>query len=161
MSKRVQLVRVIALTLMVLAGFTQLLRAAGREHSVTGSGHVVEGFFESWQSVAVHQFEDGSLVGVVQMQIDLHGFGLGEMSVQSTPTCLAVEGETAWIGSIVTQSTDEEVIAVGSQIITLVRDLGGNGEDVLHGEVVPSTITCTDKPSFLETIVESGNLHVR
>lgn len=161
MLKRVQLVGVIALTLAAPAGFTQLAGATRLEHSVTGSGHVVEGSFESWQSVAVHQADDGSLKGVVQMQIDFHDFGLGQVAVHSSPTCLTVEGETAWIGSIVTHSTNEDVIAVGSQIITLVRDLGGNGEDVLHGEVVPTTTTCRDKPSFFETVVESGNLHVR
>ncbi len=134
--------------------------AAGNEHNVTGSGHLVEGFIESWQSIAVHESDDGSLNGSLQLQVDLHAFGLGQAAVSSTPTCLVVDGNTAWIGSIITGSTEEALFPVGAQLITLVRDLGGNGEDVMAVRVFPATTSCLDRPTIFETVVESGNLHV-
>lgn len=143
--------------------FTQPSKAAGVLHSVTGSGRVVEGGIGFSQSVAVHQAEDGALNGVVQVRIDLRAFGAGEIVLHGTPSCLAVDGATAWIGSTVTHSTSE-LIPAGTNLITLVQDLGGNGEDVLHGETedfFPPGTTCENRPEMPATVVESGNLHVR
>jgi hypothetical protein len=130
-------------------------------HSVTGSGVVsVEGIvFRT--TVAVHQDSDGGVWGVSIVLLDLSAFDLGKVTFRIEPTCLDVDGDSAWIGGIVTHSTNEVIVPIGENDITLVRDLGKNGQDVMHNEPFPPGTLCTDRPEFLESVVDRGNFKVR
>ncbi len=49
-------------------------------------------------------------------------------------TCLKVEGNSAWIRSeiVVTSHPNEELFKVGAEYITLIRDFGDKGTDIMH-----------------------------
>ena len=130
-------------------------------HSVTGSGVVsVEGIvFRT--TIAVHQDSDGEVWGVSIVLLDLSAFDLGTVTFRIQATCLDVDGDSAWIGGIVTHSTNEDIVPIGENDITLVRDLGKNGLDVMHNEPFPPSTLCTDRPAFLESVVDRGNFSVR
>ena len=75
---------------------------------------------------------------------------------------LMVTTKQAWIGFVITHSTNDDIIPAGASAIALVRDLGGPGRDVTDGEIFPPDVRCTDKPTeFVETVVLNGNYTVR
>ena len=88
-------------------------------------------------------------------------------------TCLTVDGNSAWIRSqiVKTSHPDEELFKVGTEYVTLVRDFGVNGTDVMHSislKVIQSEcgnaqLSCSDKPALrsMETVVSSGDYQVR
>jgi hypothetical protein len=45
-----------------------------------------------------------------------------------------VDGNSAWIGSSIDQSTNTDFFPIGATVITLVRDLGGARQDIMHSE---------------------------
>lgn len=87
-------------------------------------------------------------------------------------SCAVVSGNSAWIGSFVTLSTNDSVVAPGEFLITYVRDFGDSG-DVVNQELVrhlsPLTfdadgdgdVDCNDRPVLFPTIVESGNILIK
>ncbi|MEW6213293.1 MAG: hypothetical protein AB1631_33660, partial [Acidobacteriota bacterium] len=130
-------------------------------HSVTGSGIVSEEGVTFRTTVAAFKDDNGQARGWVVVNLDLTAFGLGKITFHSRVVCLHVNGNSAWVGAVVTHSTNEEIIPVGAHSITLVRDLGGNGEDIMHGELFDPGVSCSDEPQLPETIVISGNYSVR
>jgi len=46
-------------------------------------------------------------------------------------------------------------------MITRVRDLGGEGEDVMHSDFFPPEVSCTDQPELPDSVVLNGSFHVR
>jgi hypothetical protein len=144
---------------------TSAATAAGPPvHSVTGTGIATEGALTFSTTAAVHKDNNGAVWGSVVSVIDLSAFGLGHVTLTQTPTCLSVSGNSAWIGAVVTYSTAPELIPSGTTTITLVRDLGDAGGDVMHTETAeffaPGTV-CTDQPAVPETVISSGNFQVR
>jgi hypothetical protein len=133
-------------------------------HSVTGSGRVEEEGFAFWTMVAAHQNADGTVWGNVVANIDARVFGLGHIKISGKSTCLTMDGNSAWIGSSIDQSTNTDIFPIGASVITIVRDLGGEGQDIMHtesGDFFPPGTTCTDKPALPETLVSQGNRNVR
>ena len=140
------------------------IAGGGVAHSVTGSGHVQDGPVLFWQAMAVHQSSDGTLRGTLQVQVDLSAFGLGKLAFNTKPTCLVVDGDRAWIGTVVIASNDTDFVPIGTETISFVQDLGGEGEDIVHGEFAdffPPGTTCEDRPAMPNTIAYSGNVHVQ
>ena len=130
-------------------------------HSVTGSGFVDEFGVPFRTTVTAFEDEAGQVWGEVVLNADLTLFDLGILKVSAKVNCLHVVGNSAWIGSVVTHSNNEGLVPVGSTLITMVRDLGGNGEDIKHTELGEEFPPCPDEPELPETVVQSGNFHVR
>lgn len=129
-------------------------------HKITGTGKVSEGGVTFRETITAFQHADGSVRGKVVVYIDVTGFGLGRIELAADVNCIDVEGKNAWIGAIITRSSNEELVPVGVSIITIVRDLGGQGQDIMHGEFFEPDTACGTRPALPETIVISGDFHV-
>ncbi len=143
------------------AGFALASSAAAVDHSVTGSGTVSEEGVTFRTSIAAHSDGSGRAWGDVEVPLDLSAFGLGKTIFGGQVTCLDVDGDSAWIGARIDHSTNGGIVPTGLTTITLVRDLGGNGEDVMHAELFESDVLCTDRPALGETVVDRGNYVVK
>ena len=96
----------------------------------------------------------------------------GSLTMLSRVTCGVVWGNSAWIGSVVTHSTNEGVLAVGDQVITYVRDFGDSG-DILHMETAKhlllatfdvdgdGDVDCQDRPALFPSTIDTGNLTIK
>ena len=130
------------------------LSKAGAEHSVTGSGlQAIAPGFAYTVEVSVHSDANGNVSGQIHARVlDLTLFGLpaGTSTNEGVPTCMRVVGNTAYIGFVITKSTDPAVFPIGSQNVFWVRDGGANGADVGHlgpsWGFDPSGLICTDTP---------------
>ena len=135
--------------------------AAAPLHSVVGSGTVAEEGLTFAEMISAHTDSSGQAFGSMVLTIDARAFGFPRLIVVvQRVTCLHVEGNSAWIGGVATSTTDP-IFPVGTQFIVLVRDLGGPGQDIMHGEAFPASVTCRDKPALPETVIASGNFLVR
>lgn len=130
-------------------------------HSVTGSGSASEDGVTFRTSVAAHSDEAGSAWGEAAVLLDLRNFGLGKTTFVGKVNCLDVDGNSAWIGAVITHSTNSDIVPSGVNTITLVRDLGGNGQDIMHAEVFSPSVACSDRPALSETLISHGNYKVR
>lgn len=151
--------------------------AGGRVvHAVTGSGlfRPAPGF-EYRLTLAAHKNAAGSVRGrSVTNLIDSSLFGIADRAtlVQEV-TCLEVEGNFAWIKSVVVHSNNAAVVAPGTQFFTWIQDLGHRRADIGHSALLPPelhSVTCADRPApvFLDdpsrsllTPVVRGNFNVR
>ena len=131
-------------------------------HSVTGSGAAEEEGVRFTTTIAAHQAEDGDVWGTIVVNLDLSAFNVEPLiTFRQVVTCVDVDGNSAWIGGVVTQSNNQEIIPIGQTTVTLVRDLGSGGQDIMHGEPSAPEVTCLDRPAFNETVVTHGNYTVR
>ena len=137
-------------------------------HSVTGSGRVEVGEGVAFaSSIAVHQDATGQVWGNVSTHIiDLAGFGLpGRAEMQGKPECMRVVGNTAYIGIVITQTTDPRIGAVGSRGVAVVQDNGSGTDKHFGGPGFfwdPSNLICSATPPFLPAVqVSVGNFTVR
>jgi hypothetical protein len=55
-------------------------------------------------------------------------FAVPDVVMHAKVTCLAVDGNDAWIGMVVTQTQDEGLLALGTEAILRVQDNGANGD---------------------------------
>jgi len=148
------------------------LSKGGVEHSVTGSGlQAIAPGFEYTVEVSVHSDANGNVSGQIHARVlDLTLFGLpaGTSELVEEPTCLRVDGNTAYVGAIVTKATDPAVFPVGSRHVFWVRDGGPNGADVGHFGpntfADPNNLICSDTPPTATLPVDPithGNFIVR
>jgi hypothetical protein len=148
--------------LLIAAASVRSIGGQGPIHSITGSGEVEEEGVKFRTTIAAHQRANGDVWGTVVINLDLSVFDITPLiTFRQDVTCVDVAGNSAWVGGVVTQSNNEDIIPVGTTTVTLVRDLGGNGEDIMHGEPFPSDVTCEDRPAVPETVVTKGNYKVR
>src|SRR5512138_1186840 len=85
-----------------------LSSSGGVEHSVTGSGlqDIAPGF-EYTIEASVHSDANGNVSGQIHVRVlDLSLFGIAPYDVEEEPTCMRVVGNTAYIGAVVTKTTD-------------------------------------------------------
>jgi hypothetical protein len=132
-------------------------------HRVTGNGVVSEGDLTFKTNVVVFSDAEGAVWGEIVTQIDVRAFELGHIGFQAQAHCLHVEGNNAWIGGVIYHSTSE-FFPVGTKVFVIVRDLGGNGEDIMHAEgeeFFPPGTTCEDEFEIFDTVVAHGNFTVR
>jgi hypothetical protein len=145
-------------------------------HSVTGDGWVtVDGTSTAQATVMVSQTNDGRVDGMFELEINRNGeSGSGErVFTIHKVTCLNVEGKNAWIRSeiVFTSHPQEEAFKVGAGYITLIRDFGENGTDIMHPtslsvfqrESGSPQISCSDRPWLpsMETTLSGGDYQVR
>jgi hypothetical protein len=149
--------------LLVLAGVVTLAASVGPlSHSVTGTGFVEIGGVYFKTTVAAHADEGGNAWGAMTTWADLSVFDLpAHLVVVTQVNCVDVDGTSVWVGGTVNHSSDPDVIPPGTEVITLVRDLGGNGEDIMHSEFFEPGTSCTTRPALTETVVLNGNFNVR
>jgi len=147
------------------------LSKVGVEHSITGSGlqEPNPGFKYSLE-LSVHSDASGKVSGQLHAKaLDLTFFGLpaGTSELVEEPTCLRVVGNTAYVGLIVTKSTDPATFPVGSLQVLWMVDGGPNGADIGHGPTPaafndPAGLICSDTPPPLPADgVTHGNFIVR
>jgi hypothetical protein len=138
-------------------------------HSAVGSG-VYEadlGFatIRSRETWAVFQDAQGHIWGRGVITLDFSELGLGVVRFQLRVEDAEFAENSVWIGGVVTHSTNEDLIAVGSKGISLIRDLGGEGEDYLNGSPLsafPPGTTVHDRPDIPgDVIFRRGNFRVR
>jgi hypothetical protein len=140
----------------------------GLGHAVTGSGEVAPfPGFAFRQTFAVHSDADGRLHGsVTAIPLDMSAYGLpsGGILVQEI-RCLIVSGNTAWIGTRITRSSNPAAGAVGEIGVAWVVDQGGPGQDIMYGGPSwfwdPDDGICSGTLPSLPPTLASGNLHVR
>jgi hypothetical protein len=138
-------------------------------HSVTGHGDLKPGpGFEFAVSVAVHQDATGRVWGrVVTSIIDLSVFGLsGTGEIIQEPVCMRVVGNTAYIGTVLVKTYDENVEKVGDRGVFWVQNGGKDGGDVAYGGPSsfwdPTNAICTSTPPQLPPVaVDKGNFNVQ
>jgi len=126
--------------------------SSGVEHSVTGSGlqAIFPGFTYTIEA-SVHSDASGNVSGQIHVRVlDLSAFGVEPYEVQEEPTCLRVVGNTAYIGAVVTKTTDPVNAPVGEAAVFWVRDGGPGGADVGHEGPSwfydPTGLICSDTP---------------
>lgn len=138
-------------------------------HSVTGHGDLIPGpGFEFAVSVAAHQDATGRVWGrVVTNIIDLSVFGLsGKGEVIQEPVCMRVVGNTAYIGTVIVKTYDENVEPLGAKGVFWVQDGGTDGGDVAYGGPAsfwdPTNAICTSTPPQLPAVaLDKGNFNVQ
>ena len=138
-------------------------------HSVTGQGDTKPGpGFEFATTVAVHQDATGRVWGrVITRIIDLSVYGLSDKGeVIQEPVCMRVVGNTAYIGTVIVKSYDENVAPVGAKAVFWVQDGGNDGDDVAYGGPAafwdPTNAICTSTPPQLPAVpVDKGNFNVQ
>ena len=143
--------------------------ASAPVHSVTGHGDLKPGpGFEFAPTIAIHQDATGRVWGrVITNIIDLSTFGLsGKGEVIQEPVCMRVVGNTAYIGTVVVKTYDENVYQVGERGVYWVQDGGKDGDDVAYGGPSwfwdPTNAICTSTPPQLPAVpVDHGAFIVR
>ena len=146
------------------------LSKGGFVHSVTGSGvfDIAPGDKASLE-VSIQQDASGQVSGQIHARaIDLSLFGLFPSQLWYDPTCMRVVGNTAYIGLIVTKSTDPATFPVGQLHVFWLRDGGPGGADVGHfgpsWAYDPAGLICSDTPPtdlLPADLLTQGNFVVR
>lgn len=122
--------------------------------------------------VRINAFEDpeDGFQGAVSSRITRADHGM--LIVFSRVVCVSVSNNNAWIGSVVTHSTNDAVHAPGDVLMTHVRDFGDSG-DILHQESVRNLpavafdadadgdVDCHDRPVLYPSIVQSGDIVIK
>ena len=122
-------------------------------HRVTGSGlQAIAPGFEYALEVSVHSDANGNVSGQIDTRIlDLSLYGVsGTVNFHQEPTCMRVVGNTAYIGAVVTKTSDPVNAPVGGVAVFWVQDGGPNGADVGHFGpntfADPNGLICSDTP---------------
>ena len=128
------------------------LSKIGVEHSVTGSGleDIMPGFKFTVEA-SVHSDASGNVSGQIHVRVlDLSLYGIAPYEVTEEPTCMRVVGNTAYIGAVVTKTSDPVNAPVGGVAVFWVQDGGPNGADVGHEgpswAFDPTGLICTATP---------------
>jgi hypothetical protein len=138
-----------------------------RGHGVTGSGEVAPfPGFAFRQTFAVHLDANGRIHGTITaIPQDMSAYGVpsGGILVQEI-RCLIVSGNTAWIGTRITRSTNPAAGPEGELGVAWVVDQGGPGQDIMYGGPSwfwdPGDGICSGTLPALPPTLASGNLHV-
>jgi hypothetical protein len=142
---------------------------------VVGTGHVdmrEHTGADVQYSVRINAFEDpvDGFQGSVNSRITRADSGT--VIVFSRVTCVVISGNSVWISSVVTLSTNESVYAAGDVLITYVRDFGDSG-DVLHQDAAKNLLAatfdfdgdgdvdCHDRPALYPSTVTSGDIVIK
>jgi hypothetical protein len=153
-----------------MAPSASALSKGGVEHSVTGSGlqDIMPGFKYTIEA-SVHSDASGNVSGQIHVRVlDLSLFGVAPYEVQEEPTCMRVVGNTAYIGAIVTKTSDPVNAPIGGIAVFWVRDGGPGGADVGHEGPSwfydPTGLICSSTPPIAALTpdpITHGNFVVR
>ena len=157
--KRVLLVlAILAIALIVPSAHSY---AAGRViHSVTGAGAAFDDPIVFRSSIAAVKQSNGQTSGETVTHLDLSAFELPDVAFHAKINCLDVDGSDAWIGGVIDYSSQPDIAPVGVWVIIHVRDLGGNGQDMMNGDFFEPGTACEERPA-LHPVPSAGNFNVR
>lgn len=97
----------------------------------------------------------GNVSGTLQVNIS---YASGDsVAFRGIAECLKVEGNSAWIGMLVTTSSNRSRVPEFASTMILIRDRGGPGQDIMHAELVPALNGCTVVSLLEETVVNEGD----
>ena len=132
-------------------------------HSLTGSGKLDLSDFglkAETYAFAVFQYADGSVNG--QMEIHLRD---PAVAFHADATCLSVQDNYAWVGGVITHTSDAESAPVGLQFWVRVQDNGESAETPDRISFVrlgiPAANCNFQRPAGLPFAFSGGNLRVR
>ena len=135
----------------------------GVEQSATGSGHYTVGGELRTFAFSATKRADGSVQGEYQLHSRVGAGAIVHVSV----TCLAVVGNQAWVGGIITHSTNPTIIEGSiSYFRTLDNDANGTPDQLsparLNDVAGEDIRFCTERPTGLPlNNIEQGNVTVR
>lgn len=131
-------------------------------HQVYGTGTTEEDGIVFTTTLYANQSASGTTTGSVVVKLDLHAVGVPDIvTFVMDVTCMTIDRKSAWVGSQVTLSSNEEIVPIGAMAITFIRDVGGPNKDIMHGEIFDPGTACSDRPALPQTIVTEGNYRVR
>lgn len=136
---RIKFITIIVLVLSLLT-ITVASASAPRHHvSVSGKWVGDDGSIETW-GLHVQLDKDG----VAKGQGEIHIWGnpdLGDLLLHFDANCLAVEGNTAWMGLVLTKISNP-IFPLGTDFTLQVQDNGEgvNAEPDLQSSVLPTDI---------------------
>ena len=112
---------------------------------------------------AFHASVNGA--GIVSGGFEIH-FSSTDANVHGDVTCFVVDGNQAWFGGVVTRSSDETLVAVGSELVWRAID-NGEGTNATADQISafasgPWTADrCVEKPLFGTRDWTNGNVQIR
>lgn len=135
---------------------------AGPSHHVVGSGHVEQA--TGLREFTFHAVDrpDGTVAGSFKIILPSGLF------FEADVTCLAVDGNTGWVGGVI-RETNAAVVIVGS-VSTFYAVDNGEGVDAadvvsvaaFNGAAGADVAFCADRPLLLPPLtVDKGNVQVR
>jgi len=135
-------------------------------HSVTGGGQIDLSGFDPDLAAETYAFSasvdaDGHVRGNAQIDLsDPH------VTFHADVTCLAVEGTSAWIGGVVTETSDATIVAENTPLWLRVQDNGQGGSsnpDVISFLRIgaPASVCSQKRPAGMPFAFFHGNLQVR
>ena len=132
-------------------------------HSLTGSGKLdLSEFNLKSETYAFSVFKDAD--GSVNGQIEIH---LRDPAVgfHADATCLAVQGNYAWVGGVITHTSDSDAAPVGLQFWVRVQDNGESSQNPDRISFVrlgiPAANCNFQRAATLPFAFSGGNLRVR
>jgi hypothetical protein len=132
-------------------------------HSLTGSGKLDLSEFDlkaETYTFAVFQYADGSVNG----QIEIH-LRDPAVSFHADATCLSVQDNNAWVGGVVTHTSDPNSAPVGLQFWVRVQDNGESSDNPDRISFVrlgiPAANCNFQRAAALSFGFAGGNLRVR
>lgn len=138
--------------------------ASAPVHHVSGGGQLdVAALFPASdkESYGFSASVDGDGIASGQIQID---FGDSE-PFHADVTCLAVNGNSAWIGAVVTQTHDEQAVPVGTQLWVRVQDNGeggsGSPDRMSFVRLAPASFCALQRPAGMPFEWQHGNIRIR
>ncbi len=156
MKKGLYITVVVLITLAITLLLGASAFAGSPEHNVTGGGaFVLPGFGEESYAFNVKMDAAGRVWGQGQFT-----FAIPYGSFHVRMTCLAVSGNTAWMGMTITKTRNSLAYPVGLNLMWSVRD-NGEGEaspydqesyfftDTTLPLYFPGTTDCLDMPDLL------------
>ena len=133
-----------------------------RSHQVYGTGTSEEDGIVFTTTLFANQSASGETTGSVVVKLDLRAAGVPDVvTFVMDVTCVTIDRKSAWVGSIVTLTSNEEIVPVGATAVTFIRDIGGPNKDIMHGEIFDPATPCTDRPTLPQTVITDGNYRVR
>ncbi len=98
--------------------------SAASVHQLTGGGQIDLSAFDPNLFPETYAFSasvdaDGRVRGQAEMRLSDP-----QVNLHAEVTCLAVAGSSAWVGGVVTQTSDADIVSEGTQFWTRVQDNG-------------------------------------
>lgn len=128
-------------------------------HRASGGGTVDTDFGRS--DYAWHASIDGA--GNVSGQFELH-FTSTDANIHGDVTCLVVDGNRAWLGGVVTRTSDPSLVADGQNFVWRAVD-NGEGANAAPDQVSSYFLTaanrCALKILYATRVWSNGNVQIR
>ena len=139
-----------------LSAMSSLSRSdAAPVHQVTGGGQYIGSSTEIYGFTA-RKDSDGNVKGQVQMKLG------GLPAFHGEATCLAVSGNSGWIGGVVTSSQDETIVPIGKPFWFRVIDNESSPDQISFIRLGLAASICNEmRPAMPHVSWTHGQIVVR